>query len=100
MPKMASANPLAFIPETEHWAVITQRSVSIHHEADQRSIDHPGHGYPAYTETIESITYKPFDGEQDALDYIARNQHHSDFMYYRLLHVTPLKVKIKVVASA
>ena len=32
------------------------RQKSIHHEGDERSRTHPGHGYPAYTETVQEVT--------------------------------------------
>ena len=28
---------------------------TIHHEGDERSRTHPGHGYPAYDETVTSV---------------------------------------------
>ncbi len=34
----------------------------IYHEGDQRSKDYPGHGYPAYTESIETLKkFKDFE---------------------------------------
>lgn len=35
------------------YLIVTKRT--IHHEGDQRSRDFPGHGYPAYSETLESV---------------------------------------------
>ena len=33
---------------------------TIHHAGDERSRTHPGHGYPAYTETVQRV--EEFDG--------------------------------------
>ncbi len=53
-------NPSEF-PNTEHYAIILFDKNCIHHEADQRSKDCPGHGYPAYTETVNNFKYISFD---------------------------------------
>ena len=37
------------------YLVITERK--IHHEGDEYSRQHPGHGYPAWTETVEKVDY-------------------------------------------
>jgi len=35
---------------------------NIHHEGDERSRKYPGHGYPAYTETVQKATaYDDYD---------------------------------------
>lgn len=36
------------------YIIITERTV--HHEGDERSQRYPGHGYPAYTETVQEAT--------------------------------------------
>lgn len=30
---------------------------TIHHEGDDRSRNYPGHGYPAWSETVQMVTY-------------------------------------------
>lgn len=35
------------------YLIITQSS--IHHAGDERSRTNPGHGYPAYTETVDKV---------------------------------------------
>ncbi len=40
----------------------------IHHEGDERSRTNPGHGYPAYTETIS--TFKPFKTYDEFVDWV------------------------------
>lgn len=36
------------------YLIIKQKS--IHHEGDERSRTHPGHGYPEWTETVQEVT--------------------------------------------
>ncbi len=51
------------IPHGEHWAIVTERTVTI--PGDLRSQTNPGHGYPEYQET--AIAYEPFTDEQEFL---------------------------------
>lgn len=44
----------------------------IHHEGDERSRTHPGHGYPAYTEDVQKIT--TFKDEAELKNWILRNE--------------------------
>lgn len=37
------------------YLIITERT--IHHEGDERSRSHPGHGYPAYSEEVSVVEY-------------------------------------------
>jgi len=50
---------LGSIPTREHYVILTQRHLSI--AGDQRSIDHPGHGYGALDEYI--IEYDAYTNE-------------------------------------
>jgi hypothetical protein len=45
---------------------------SIYHEGDERSRTHPGHGYPAYTESVDAV--RKFDTKEDLLDWIRQNE--------------------------
>ncbi len=47
---------LSHIPSTEHFAILTE--VSVYIPGDERSQSHPGHGYPASTETY--LSYEAF----------------------------------------
>lgn len=79
------------IPTTEHFAVLTQNSRTIHHEGDERSRTHPGHGYPAYTETIESINYQAFATKEELESFL---QHESRWgRTCRVFKVTPMMVR-------
>lgn len=45
-------------PVGRHYAILLFKKWSFHHEGDERSRTHPGHGYPAYTESgIETEYY-------------------------------------------
>ncbi len=52
------------------FAVIIERS--IHHEGDERSRTHPGHGYPAYTETVKE--FKEFKDEAEFRAWVEREE--------------------------
>jgi hypothetical protein len=52
----------------DRYAII--KSTTIHHEGDERSRTNPGHGYPAWTETVQEI--RIFDTKEQWLDYIER----------------------------
>ncbi len=45
------------IPTGPHFAVLVYATTQIHHEGDERSRTHPGHGYPAYTETVDAFEH-------------------------------------------
>lgn len=55
--------------ENKVWLIVKSRN--IYHEGDERSRTHPGHGYSAYTETVEDTTrfinYDAFFNEVDEL---------------------------------
>ncbi len=66
----------------------------IHHEGDERSRTHPGHGYPAYTETVR--TFKEFNNEDDLKKWIKRNENKSfQVIKYEELKVTT-EIKIDI----
>ena len=83
---MSSITNRRKMPTGPHWAVVTYDSV--YHAGDQRSIDHPGHGYPAYSEEI--VKYQAFTDEEEwketIRDYEARN------ITYSAMKVLPAKI--------
>jgi hypothetical protein len=79
---------ISSIPKTEHWAILSETSHYI--PADQRSIDHPGHGYPA--ETVTSISYQVFDSEEKLLAELTSLHRYTSRRNYRAIHVNPLEV--------
>ena len=68
----------------DHWAII--ESVSTHHEADERSKTHPGHGYPAHTTT--ALVYRPYETKDDALDAVRSQPSHKTYTVIRALKAT------------
>lgn len=55
-------------PAKEKYAVVYQEHT--HVPGDERSRTHPGHGYPAHTETHN--VFKGFDTEPEFLDWVKR----------------------------
>lgn len=66
-------------------------NVSIHHEGDERSRTHPGHGYGAYTEQVK--TFESFETEELLKDWITRNKEKK----YTVIRYEELKVSLKLV---
>jgi hypothetical protein len=51
---------VADVPTTEHWAILSNRSITI--PGDERSRTSPGHGYPEHTE--QYVEYRVFRSEE------------------------------------
>lgn len=87
---MSEVTNKARMPKGPHWAIVTYGSV--YHEGDQRSIDNPGHGYPAYSEEI--VNYQAFENEDDwkeqIRDYTIRKE------TFSAMHVNPAKITTEV----
>lgn len=49
---------------------IITKTKNIYHEGDERSRTHPGHGYPAYTETVK--TYDEYESEDGFYEEVRR----------------------------
>lgn len=84
-------------PKVENkYAVIYKDT--IYHEGDERSRTHPGHGYPAYTETIDKIQI--FKSQEELEDWILRNntgfsrKTFTAIRYQELSVQTEVKVKL------
>ncbi len=45
------------VPAGEHFAVLVYNTQDVHHEGDERSRTNPGHGYPAYNETVNTFEH-------------------------------------------
>lgn len=65
-------------------------NVSIYHEGDERSRTHPGHGYPAHTENVE--TFKSFENEDLLKDWIRRNKDKT----YKVIKYEEVKVTLRL----
>lgn len=70
-------------------------SVSVHHEGDERSRTHPGHGYPAHTTTEQK--FKIVNG-QDALkaEIAMHDRYHEKTQCYK---IQPVQVKTETIIS-
>lgn len=54
------------------YIIITERR--IHHEGDERSRTHPGHGYGEYTETVNQATeYADYDKFETEIKYLEKS---------------------------
>lgn len=63
----------------------------VYHEGDERSRTHPGHGYPAHTETIR--TFKEFKNEEELKNWIKRNENKT----FQVIKYQELKIKKEIV---
>ena len=79
------------IPATTHFCALIEQRRSIHHDGDERSRTNPGHGYPAYTETIESLSYEFFDTKEELVAWLEARQFAT--YAYRIFQMIPLEVK-------
>lgn len=67
---------------------------SIHHEGDERSRTHPGHGYSAYTEQVKKIT--TFETEEQLKAWIVKHskENYTPIKYEELKADITLNVKL------
>jgi hypothetical protein len=73
------------------YLIITDSTV--HHEGDQRSRDFPGHGYGAYSETVQRVEkFEDYDKFVSQVEYYTRGK--DKFTAYE---ATPFKVSSKIV---
>jgi len=62
---MKSIKTAKDFPNKEHLAIIVLNTRNVYHEGDQRSKDYSGHGYPAYTESIENFEYYGYENTEE-----------------------------------
>lgn len=82
------------IPTTPHFAILTEKTHSVYHAGDERSRTNPGHGYPAHTETFETLTYEAFTSEAEWRHRITELVESK--AKFRALKVTPATVSTTV----
>jgi hypothetical protein len=63
--------------QEDRYLLLVFGKTTVHHEGDERSRTNPGHGYPAYSETIPTteifVTHDPLDlGETLKALYVAQ----------------------------
>lgn len=66
---------------------------TVYHEGDQRSRDHPGHGYPAYSETVDHVTY--FTSDAQVIEWAEERYKRGNRDKYKLFKCEPVEVHIK-----
>lgn len=81
----------ADVPQEEHYAVIT--GTIIHVPGDERSIQAPGHGYPAHTE--HAISYQAFL-TFEKLETWMHAQDALSLRHARIIHVKPMVFTLKL----
>ena len=85
------------VPKSHHYAIIVYDSKSVHHEGDERSRTNPGHGYPAYTETIPiNSHYATVDKQlwEDSIEILAENK--ANFVAFEVVGVAQIKHKYEI----
>lgn len=86
------------IPAGTHLAILVFKTSSIYHEGDERSRTCPGHGYPAYTETIYTVDYIPFADEKGVNDWIVNKElnkkPYGENEPYQVIRSTPLVTEL------
>lgn len=89
----------ADIPSTPHFAIMIFETQYVHHEGDQRSKDHPGHGYPAHTEEIRSFKHFVTENEEEArieIEKLYRQKpQRTDVAFFKVSH----KIGVSLVAK-
>jgi len=102
---MPIASKASEVPKVPHYAILMFNTSSVYHEGDERSRQCPGHGYPAYTETIESFEYHYYPLTQDGhkawtaeLERLYRHSpHRTDVVAMEIGKVCKVEQHIKVV---
>ena len=107
---MKRVKTAADVPDGTHYAIIVYKTRMIHHEGDERSRTHPGHGYPAHSEDVESfehfVTLDKADWIEEAtkleLERSKRSKRTYDRFTFVCLEVArkgEVKVKVEVVVG-
>lgn len=68
---------------------------SIYHEADERSRTHPGHGYPAYTETYTKIE-QYVTSDKEAWEEAIKEHLNEKGMVAFVAHVPSVTTKVDI----
>ena len=81
----------ADIPEEKHYGALVFNTQTVYHEGDERSRTNPGHGYPAYTEVINTIQYIAFSDRNDLSRFIETKNKASE-NNYKIIDCKPLEI--------
>ncbi len=79
----------------EKYAVIYTDQV--YHEGDERSRTHPGHGYSAYTETVEKI--RTFKNLEELKTWIRSNSTGFNRKSFKAIQYQELQISMEVVVN-
>lgn len=87
-------------PKRPHYLIIYFDSKTIHHEGDERSRSCPGHGYPAYSETMETHKIYYTDDKEiwrGAIEaFYKEDQHRKDILCYEVLNQPSVTMKVVI----
>lgn len=97
--KLHHVKSAADMPKQKHWAILIFSSRSIYHEGDERSRTNPGHGYAAYTETVDSAAYHAFF-DRDVWEAVVKalyqaDMHRKDMVAFET--GSPIEPKLQIV---
>ena len=88
------------IPSMPHFVIVTTSQQTIHHEGDQRSRTNPGHGYPAYDETINNlemeITFDQIEWEEKVKRLFNHNPKRTDVIAYHVDSVADISIGVSI----
>jgi hypothetical protein len=83
------------IPRVPHLAALIFKSRNIYHEGDERSRTNPGHGYPAHTETINTIEYVAFKDDEELKEWVTKMETQTlSKPLYQLIEARPLTARV------
>lgn len=84
----ALVSDAAKVPNEKHWVIMMYKTESVHVEGDERSRTHPGHGYPAHTETFHTAKHHLFRDEssfKEAMSLLyTMDPHRTDVVAFRV----------------
>lgn len=80
------------VPKTEHFAIVVFSSYYV--EGDQRSRDHPGHGYPGHTE--HTAQYRAFTNRAEWEEEVANHTSKKDNFVAMVVKPAQVDTVVKV----
>ena len=87
-------------PKGPHYVILKMKTKQIHHQGDQRSIDCPGHGYPAYTENVHecevTVTENQAEWRDELVKLYKADEKRTDIIGYHVDAVAKVDVSIKI----
>lgn len=86
------------VPCGHHYSVLVYKTSSTYVEGDERSRTHPGHGYPAHTETNESFEHFVTTDRGDWERYIAELvlAREKNFVFFEVQSLGSFETKVVI----